>query len=49
MEQKYRGVCDAIVRNTDLDTTLNELTGLIYQLETKPTWMPVKWCAEIGD
>ncbi|CAI2349581.1 unnamed protein product [Caenorhabditis sp. 36 PRJEB53466] len=49
MEQKYRGVCDAIVRNTDLETTMNELTGLIYQLESKPVWMPVKWCNEIGE
>uniref|UniRef100_A0A8R1DZD0 MAGUK p55 subfamily member 7 n=1 Tax=Caenorhabditis japonica TaxID=281687 RepID=A0A8R1DZD0_CAEJA len=49
MEQKYRGVCDAIIRNTDLDTTMNELTGLIYQLEAKATWMPVKWCNEIGE
>ncbi|KAF1763562.1 hypothetical protein GCK72_011828 [Caenorhabditis remanei] len=49
MEQKYRGVCDAIIRNVDLDTTMNELTGLIYQLESKATWMPSKWLAEIGE
>lgn len=49
MEQKYRGVCDAIIRNVDLDTTISELTGLIYQLESKPTWMPTKWLHEIGE
>ncbi|CAL2035103.1 unnamed protein product [Caenorhabditis brenneri] len=49
MEQKYRGVCDAIIRNVDLDTTISELTGLIYQLESKPTWMPTKWLADIGE
>ncbi|CCD69159.1 MAGUK family [Caenorhabditis elegans] len=49
MEQKYRGYCDAIIRNVDLDTTMNELTGLIYQLESKATWMPMKWLDDIGE
>ncbi|PIC40788.1 hypothetical protein B9Z55_008417 [Caenorhabditis nigoni] len=49
MEQKYRGVCDAIIRNVDFETTMNELTGLIYNLESKATWMPTKWLADIGE
>lgn len=49
MEQKYRGYCDAIIRNIDLDTTISDLTGLIYQLESKATWMPTKWLADIGE